>query len=315
MLNVKTISIIALLVLATCAAFIFVPKAAAQTNALDYAGNYCLSFDGINDTVQCGYSQIFNLQKFTIEAWVKPRYNILVNSNSSYGHEVGTIVHHRPNEAYYYYHGWDLYFNYADGCLHLTFCCAPYMTYHVYDFHTNKAIWYNNSWYEIAATFDPKLSSGNVKFYINGTFDSQDDESYSIDTYKNAPLEIGVQFDINGYNGLIDELRIWNVTRTAAEISSTMTRTLNSTEVLNPNLVGYWRFDEGSGTITDDYSIQANDGVLGAGYLTKAPAWVTPGAPIPVPEFNQLALIMVLTVTGTVLLLLDPSRYKKKPDL
>jgi hypothetical protein len=301
------------MVLAICTVLPSAPKAAAESDASDYPGNHCLSYDGVNQTVQFGYSQIFNLQKLTIEAWVKPRYNILIGSNSTYGHQVGTIAHHRPNDVYYYYHGWVLYFDYLEGCLYFAFCCNPYMTYHIYGFHANRAIWYNSSWYAVAVTFDPTLPNGNVKFYINGTFDSQHDESYGINTYVNAPMEIGVEFGFNGFNGLIDELRIWNQTRTGAEISSTVTRTLNSSEILNPNLVGYWRFDEGSGTITHDYSIQANDGVLGAGQSTAKPAWTLPGSPI-VPEFSQFAWVMVLAVASTASVVLGLSRRKKKPD-
>ena len=46
------------------------------------------------------------------------------------------------------------------------------------------------------------------------------------------------------FNGQIDEFRIWNVARTAAQIAATMGKTLAGNEA---NLVGYWKFDETSG--------------------------------------------------------------------
>ena len=46
------------------------------------------------------------------------------------------------------------------------------------------------------------------------------------------------------FTGVMDELRIWNVARTLAEINSTRFSVLNGNE---PGLRGYWRFNEGAG--------------------------------------------------------------------
>ena len=64
----------------------------------------------------------------------------------------------------------------------------------------------------------------------------------------------------------------------------------NSTPVIGQNnrmylgtetgLVGYWRFDDGSGTNATDSTSTGNDGSLGAGSLIQRPTWVTSTAPI-----------------------------------
>jgi hypothetical protein len=63
-----------------------------------------------------------------------------------------------------------------------------------------------------------------------------------------------------------------------ALIQSDWNRTLNSTEMANPDLVGYWRFDEGSGLTSHDYSIYHDDASLAS--APNTPQWVSPGAPI-----------------------------------
>jgi len=60
-------------------------------------------------------------------------------------------------------------------------------------------------------------------------------------------------------NGLIDEARVWDISRTQAEIRGSMNQTIPGN---TPGLVGYWRFDEGSGTYTDCETTFDNDGAL-----------------------------------------------------
>ena len=61
------------------------------------------------------------------------------------------------------------------------------------------------------------------------------------------------------FNGLIDEVRVWNIARTQEEIQDAMDRTLTSDEINSGNLVGYWNFDDGS---AKDLSPNHNDGRL-----------------------------------------------------
>ncbi len=104
----------------------------------------------------------------------------------------------------------------------------------------------------------------NIKIYINGVL--------SLDETKAAwaaNLSSGEDFRIGNltnnsvtqghWSGMIDEVRVWNVARTGAEILSNFD---NIIDPASPNLVGYWRFNEGTGTTTADLSASANDGTL-----------------------------------------------------
>lgn len=44
----------------------------------------------------------------------------------------------------------------------------------------------------------------------------------------------------NFFEGEIDEMRVWNVARTEAQIKATMSSSLTGSE---PGLVAYWRFN------------------------------------------------------------------------
>ena len=51
------------------------------------------------------------------------------------------------------------------------------------------------------------------------------------------------------FNGAIDEFRMWNVARSQADIMATMGTKLVGNEA---GLVGYWKFDDGTGTTAKD---------------------------------------------------------------
>jgi hypothetical protein len=62
-------------------------------------------------------------------------------------------------------------------------------------------------------------------------------------------------FGTNGWTGVMDEVRIWSVAKTPTEIDQNMKVVLKGTEA---GLVAYYRFDEGSGTFTDDVMKKAS---------------------------------------------------------
>ena len=59
--------------------------------------------------------------------------------------------------------------------------------------------------------------------------------------------------------GQIDEVRVWNIVRTEADIRSDMITQLNGDE---PGLVGYWKFDEDKDGVVADVSPNRNHGNL-----------------------------------------------------
>jgi len=297
----------ACLLISQCSVMYPIALAAAPGySVLDYPENWCLDFDGINDSVTCGKSNVFNLDYFTIEAWIKPKYNVHAGSDAAYGHTWGCIIHHRPTTDPQY-HGWFIGFNYQDGNLYLL-CGFPTYPASV-QFHANRPVWYNYTWYHIAVTYDRGLPTGNVKFIVDGALDSQHDQNRRIDYDYDATTHIGRHcLNDHAFGGLIDEVRVWNYSRTLTEIGNTLNRTLSGAEASNSNLVAYWQFDESSGLIANDSSVQPNDGILGPA-AQSVPAWFWPGADI-IPEYSYLSVTLAIVSLGSLLCI---SLVRRKP--
>ena len=60
-------------------------------------------------------------------------------------------------------------------------------------------------------------------------------------------------------NGKIAEARVWSVARTPDQIRENMYNVENPAD--DPTLLGYWKFNEGTGNTVRDYSMYGNDGV------------------------------------------------------
>jgi hypothetical protein len=264
----------------------------SPTSLQNYSGNHCLSFDGIDDYVSRS-SSVYQTEELTIELWLKPEYTIENGSDSNYGHMYGAIISY--SETWASQGGWALYFNFSDGRLCFTYrWCGPYQGCNTKTFYTNRAFWNSSGWYHVAVTYSPTKYS--LAFYVNAS----EDRTYTWGNeqhinYESASLKIGGDLS-RGYmfQGLIDEVRVWNVSRTHSEIIGSWNRALNLTECENPTLIGYWRFDEGAGLESQDLSLQGNNATLGLPPFN--PTWSDLGAPI-IPEFSSFLILQLFMIT------------------
>ncbi len=129
-------------------------------------------------------------------------------------------------------------------------------------------------WVHIATT--RQMSTGTIQIIVNGMLENS--QTVAAQTRSlSAPPTItigGNNIDFRYLAGTIDELRIWSVVRTPAEIMSTMRKTLTGTET---GLVGYWKFDEATGTTSAD---QTSAKTGGDATLNNNPQWVPSDAPV-----------------------------------
>jgi len=94
------------------------------------------------------------------------------------------------------------------------------------------------TWYHVAGVYDP--SSGKVLLYVDGT--KKAEATWTPDTSNTDPLLIGRSYCCSGeaFLGTIDDVRIWNVVRSATDIASARNSELTGSE---SGLVGYWKFN------------------------------------------------------------------------
>lgn len=132
----------------------------------------------------------------------------------------------------------------------------------------------DGTWHHVAVTRD--ATTGIKRIYVDGVedFASSPDASTADLSYPNAGVPVtgncgsgqltpygwylvlaaekhdaGAEFP--SFNGYVDELRIWNVARSAAQLATTYDRVLPAD---TPGLVGAYRFEEGSGSSLADSS-------------------------------------------------------------
>ena len=130
-------------------------------------------------------------------------------------------------------------------------------------------------WVHICGVQDGPLSG---RIYFNGVqvpTGSSGTGALSITHFPTGNQTIGYHASISGgawVNGTIDEVRIWDIARTTAQIRETMCERLSGAE---PDLAAYWRMDEGTGSTVQDLSGNGHDGSF-----TGAMSWIQSGAPL-----------------------------------
>lgn len=138
---------------------------------------------------------------------------------------------------------------------------------------TDDAILTNTGvWYHIAVTAD--VSEKDVKFYVNGSLVDCTLTSNSATSIFNSamPFLVGAQGESGAYggyfDGLIDEVRVWNDVRTPTEIADNYQKELVGNEA---GLVGYWKFNNDA----TDTTSNNNDLTLSGSpsYSTDVPPW------------------------------------------
>jgi hypothetical protein len=221
----------------------------ANGTEIDNFPGKSLAFDGTNDYVNIDdHSSLDFTTNYTLEAWIKPQaFNFLGGIISKYQ---------------------------TSGANGFTLRLSGSSPYNGLDFDgmtTQNNILSAGQWYHIAAV----NNNGTRTLYVNGEITALSGTPPTIQANDN-PLRIGVDFLASPryFNGEIDEVRIWNVARTEAQIREFMYQALTGDKT---GLVGYWQLNEESGTQAPEL-IKGNTGTLTN--MDNAD-WVTSTAPLP----------------------------------
>jgi len=157
-----------------------------------------------------------------------------------------------------------------------------------------------NQWTHVAVSYD----GTNATLYLNGALDagtSQTATGVSLaaagGTWRIGDIVGATTLPSEAFAGMIDEVRVWNVARTASQVVSDMAGEL-CTGAGQTGLVAYYKFNSGAAggsntgvTTLFDFSSSQTNGTLNNFALTGNPSnWVQGGAPV---TANQLSAIAV----------------------
>ena len=238
-----------------------------------------LAFNGTNAYVQLSPVPTTNNQ-LTVEAWVKPAditseasFEIARQQASTFGN-------------YTEFPDWMLTFKNAGAALAFGLWSSPGFpsSYHELLAPIAPRDFVDGRWHHIAATYDGTTK----KLYHNGVQIALETQSGPF-VFAGTAISVGSMAWGKGefFNGLIDEVRIWQVARTQSELIQTMNQPLNGNE---PGLLTYLRFNEGKGEVTIDSSSHGNSGAL-----IHTPAWTVSDAlyqpycvALPVTNFSNV---------------------------
>ncbi len=225
------------------------PAFTFAVTAFNRGGGETLSFDGIDDSV---YLPVRINGSYTKEAWINTNAltgypNIITGDSTAFFLNNGYLAAgHAP------------FFNEViDG--------SPILA---------------NTWVHIAVTYDSATST--MRLYKNGIMVSSNTSVVS----RNDRLSLGTFLQSNFYAGLLDEVRIWSIARTGAQIAASMNCGLTGDEFF---LQAYYKFNQGaaggnnqSETIlidSADHCIPMNGVLHNFALNGNVSNWVAPGSP------------------------------------
>ncbi|WP_310594203.1 LamG-like jellyroll fold domain-containing protein [Flavobacterium sp.] len=245
------------------------------------APGFGLDFDGSNDIITIPNSATYDYttsSAFTIEAWVK------INTSAS---SINTIVGKKApgggTSGYaFYINSWGssdrkVVFE-ATGGTFISTTSIP-----------------NNTWTHVAVSV---ASGGAATIYINGV--ASGTGTVTIPSNSNS-INVGA-FGNNGYfyfNGSMDEVRIWNVAKSAAELNNN--KNLDVTG--SPNLALYYKFNEGMAALVNDKSTNGNNGTLSNFALTGSTSnWVSSSFqdPVVITGNSKVCIGATTTLSHTI---------------
>jgi hypothetical protein len=197
-----------------------------------------MNFDGSNDKITLNSNVLAATNEVTYELWIKPTYTSGI-----------LLAHENWNTGYihFQFHGNQIGFDVNGG------------NDNVFNYTFNS-----NTWYHIAAVYSS--TAHTLKFYVNGVLEQTVVNNSFPSIAGTIPITIGSWNNDRYYVGTMDEVRIWNVARTDAQIQGAMNSELSGSEA---GLAAYFNFNQGTAngnntsiTSLTDNSVNNNPGTI-----------------------------------------------------
>jgi hypothetical protein len=214
----------------------------------DFANNYSISFDGVDDVINFGLNAPFNAAstKFSISLWCKSPNSFtdsgnLVESRLSFANPDGIAIEFISNS---------MYFRKSGSTVGKT----------ITQWGLN-----NSNWNHIVYVYDLTLTGNKIFVYINGTLLSSTPQAATSQPASTGDFRIADGLRGN-FNGNIDEVGIFDYTLTALEVSDIYNATgTGKTSDLN-NLttppISWYRMGDGDTFPTVNDNSGSSDGTM-----------------------------------------------------
>ena len=288
--------------------------AAAAITVVPDTGTGGLYFDGVNDYVTFGAAtSSLGVSNFTVECWFKRTGTGATTTTGTGGVTATPLVTKGRGEA----DGSNVDCNWFLG-----FDANGKLTADFEDFNTGlnhpitgNAAFTSNQWQHAAVTYSSSGTNGTWTLFLNGGPDATNNFTGTnmlmvtprFDSIQHAGLATAMTSAGTAagfFNGKLDEVRVWNHARSAADIASNFNRPLPA----GTGLIARWSLDETNGLIAFNSIAGGVNGTLTNGPLRVAgypfASTVTITSPANNTEFDAPASITVAasatSVSGTV---------------
>ena len=217
------------------------PSGSRTIPAIDTTAGYALNLDGTFHIEAYSATSLYNFGgSFTVEGWVKPSFS------TSY-----SVVCEKGQNS------WRLL---RSGTTNFIDFATSGLSNNDMQGVTNVN---DGKWHHVAGVYD---TSAHKKYlYVDGKLDTTVTITSGTLTTNGTVFTIGAKAGGgNELRGQVDEVRIWNVARTAQQIRESMNRTLAGSET---GLVSYYQFNPSAGDVEDyigldnGYPFNLGDGV------------------------------------------------------
>jgi len=229
-------------------AFLFL-QVHGQSGTLS-ATNYAISLPGVSgaaSNIKISGLNLISLP-YTMEMWFKPD-----GTQINYAGLIYTRGTSPNNTGLQYAASWQ-----STGAVRM-------MTNITGDYGTVTGTVSAGVWHHIAVVVTESAST----IYLDGVATTRESLVNPVYDFTTGDLYIGWDFavDNRAFKGLVDEVRIWNVARSASELNSKRYAILNGTE---SGLIGYWNFNDSSAVQATDLTSNALNGTITGGTYVRS---------------------------------------------
>ena len=128
----------------------------------------------------------------------------------------------------------------------------------------------DGQWHHIACVLN-NTDISNAKLYVDGVLENTGgSQSQTVNTSLSTNLNIGYGRNNTYFDGIIDEVRIWNAALSGSILQDWRYKTVDVTHPNYTNLKLYYPLNEGVGDAVIDYSANGHDGLIQNGEVWQS---------------------------------------------